>query len=71
MFGLELTDTELAGVCEHLSQNQITPVSRHGRNNVAFTPAMLRNLVALAIERTQFLKVTEWCNDYEPIALVT
>ncbi len=66
MFGLELTDTELAGVWEHLSQNQITPVSRHGGNNVAFTPAMLRNLIALATERTQsslqnsrFKKVSE------------
>lgn len=65
-FGLELTDTELAGVWEHLSQNHITPVSRHGGNNVAFTPAMLRNLIVLATQRTQsslqsprFKKVSE------------
>lgn len=66
MFELELTDTELAGVWEHLSQNHITPISRHGGNNVAFTPAMLRNLIALATQRTQsslqsprFKKVSE------------
>jgi hypothetical protein len=66
MFGLELTDIELAGVWGHLSQNQITPVSRHGGNNVAFTPAILLNLITLATQRTQstlqsprFKKVSE------------
>jgi hypothetical protein len=52
VFGLDLGDIELEAIWNHLNQNQVTPVSRHGGNVIAFTPAKLHEVIDLALEHT-------------------
>ncbi len=66
ILGLGLTDTEVTAIWDELNKNQLTPVSKHGGNNIGFTPQKLRSLITLATERTKstlrdprFKKVSE------------
>lgn len=51
-FGVELSETELESIYTTLANNQLTPISRHGGNNVGFTPLEIQNLVHMALAQT-------------------
>lgn len=52
LFGLSLQGKELDNIYEALSANQLTPISRHGGNNVGFTPLKIQELVRMAMDQT-------------------
>ncbi len=51
LFGIEFTDSELQAVWNHLSENNFTPLSRHGGNNIGFTPCAILDLISVAAQR--------------------
>lgn len=66
LFGFEFSDLELETVYADLEKNQLTKVSRHGGNNIGFTPVMLQNLInksllqsGVSLEDLRFKKIRE------------
>ncbi|OGG58171.1 hypothetical protein A2853_01490 [Candidatus Kaiserbacteria bacterium RIFCSPHIGHO2_01_FULL_55_17] len=53
-FSLELTDSELESIWLDLSSNILTPLSKHGGNNLAFSPMKLKEIITQTLARTAY-----------------
>lgn len=66
LFGFEFTDAELDATYADLQKNPLTKLSRHGGNNIGFTPVMLQDLInkslqvpGASIDDPKFKKIRE------------